>query len=226
MDAGSTEGNSKFRILTAEDESAQAASEPASSETAPVAKSGPVWRMHNARSAGATPLASRTVESTPDRPATLSVAEGQAAVAFRGSQPAGGVQFADASAAAEGGTVQAGYIAAEGAEAKFAQASWSDATDTSSATPAATTDQVARGGGSNYGYDPSYNSLRGQLEYSQVKAVEAAYIPIDGSTDQYGGSVVLADSPQSSKIQTGRLCERAGLAGGRRPVAGWSLAPL
>ncbi|MDZ7617026.1 MAG: hypothetical protein U1E05_08480, partial [Patescibacteria group bacterium] len=42
-----------------------------------------------------------------------------------------------------------------------------------------------------YGFDPSYAWLRGRLEYSQVdRRWKLRYIPVDGNTDQYGGSVV------------------------------------
>jgi len=46
-----------------------------------------------------------------------------------------------------------------------------------------------------YGHDPSYAWLRGKLEYSQIdRRWKLRYIPIDGETDDFGGSVVL-DNP-------------------------------
>jgi hypothetical protein len=58
---------------------------------------------------------------------------------------------------------------------------------------AATSDASA--GQQQFGFDPSYQSLRGRLEYSQsARQWKLRYIPIDGQTDQYGGSVVLPSS--------------------------------
>ncbi|MEX0714388.1 MAG: hypothetical protein WD278_18780 [Pirellulales bacterium] len=43
-----------------------------------------------------------------------------------------------------------------------------------------------------YGYAADYRSLRGQLEFSLIdRQWKLRYIPIDGDTDDYGGSVVL-----------------------------------
>ncbi len=50
-------------------------------------------------------------------------------------------------------------------------------------------------GGSAYEHDKSYQRLRGKLEYSSVTSQwKLRYIPIDGETDSYGGSVVIANS--------------------------------
>lgn len=49
------------------------------------------------------------------------------------------------------------------------------------------------GSGVHYGYARDYRWLRGQLEYSPAgDEWKLRYIPIDGDTDGYGGSVVLA----------------------------------
>jgi hypothetical protein len=43
-----------------------------------------------------------------------------------------------------------------------------------------------------YGHDPEHQWLKGRLEYSAVDhRWKLRYIPIDGRTDEYGGSVVL-----------------------------------
>ena len=48
-------------------------------------------------------------------------------------------------------------------------------------------------GGGRYSYSPDYTSLRGKLEYLQSSQQwKLRYIPIDGRTDRYGGSVVLS----------------------------------
>ena len=45
----------------------------------------------------------------------------------------------------------------------------------------------------DYAYAADYGTLRGQLEYSQsLRQWKLRYIPIDGPTDAYGGSVVLS----------------------------------
>lgn len=52
--------------------------------------------------------------------------------------------------------------------------------------------------GTGYSHDPQYSRLSGRLEYSQVERQwKLRYIPIDGNTDRYGGSVVL----DSSQVQ-------------------------
>ena len=49
--------------------------------------------------------------------------------------------------------------------------------------------------GATYGFDGNYAWLHGQLEYSAATKVwKLRYVPIDGPTDRFGGSVVLADS--------------------------------
>jgi hypothetical protein len=86
------------------------------------------------------------------------------------------------------------------------------------ATPAAT----AR---AEYAFTPDYTSLSGRLEYSQTaRQWKLRYIPIDGKTDSYGGSVVLPNSPEMASFKSGdRVAVRGRLAGG--PSTG-SFSPL
>ena len=45
-----------------------------------------------------------------------------------------------------------------------------------------------------FGYDPSYRWLRGRLEYSEAtEQWKLRYIPIQGTPDQFGGSVLIAN---------------------------------
>lgn len=71
-------------------------------------------------------------------------------------------------------------------------------------------------GGARYGYDPQYRWLKGRLEYSQSdQQWKLRYIPIDGDTDDYGGSVVLSDSSGLEGYQPGDYVEaRGGVNGG------------
>ena len=64
---------------------------------------------------------------------------------------------------------------------------------------------------SQYGYDPQYGWLRGKLEYSESERHwKLRYIPIDGATDGFGGSVILADTPLLSGYERGDFVEVAG----------------
>ncbi len=65
--------------------------------------------------------------------------------------------------------------------------------------------------GSRYGYDPQYGWLRGRLEFSEAERHwKLRYIPIDGATDNFGGSVILADTPLLSGYERGDFVEVAG----------------
>lgn len=62
-----------------------------------------------------------------------------------------------------------------------------------------------------YGCDPEYRWLKGRLEYSQVdRRWKLRYIPIDGTTDDFGGSVVLTDTPLLSGYERGDFVELHG----------------
>jgi len=76
---------------------------------------------------------------------------------------------------------------------------------------------------SNYGHDPAYGRLRGKLEYSQIdRRWKLRYIPIDGKTDKYGGSVVLADPALLSGCERGDFVEISGRLGGQDPKNGFA----
>lgn len=69
----------------------------------------------------------------------------------------------------------------------------------------------------HYGFDPSYAWLRGKLEYSQVdRQWKLRYIPVEGSTDQYGGSVVIMNEAALAG------CERGEFVAVRGRIAGES----
>lgn len=66
----------------------------------------------------------------------------------------------------------------------------------------------------SYGHDPEYRWLRGRLEYSEIdRRWKLRYIPIDGVTDDFGGSVVLADASQLSGYERGQIVEVHGALG-------------
>ena len=55
-----------------------------------------------------------------------------------------------------------------------------------------------------YGHADDYSWLKGQLEYSaSQRQWKLRYIPIDGATDEHGGSVVLPSSPVLQDLQNG-----------------------
>jgi hypothetical protein len=61
---------------------------------------------------------------------------------------------------------------------------------------------------SRYDYDPQYKWIRGRLEYSQIaRQWKLRYIPIDGETDQFGGSVILSDTSLLSGYERGDFVE-------------------
>ncbi len=64
---------------------------------------------------------------------------------------------------------------------------------------------------SRYGFDPQYGWLRGKLEFSESdRQWKLRYIPIDGATDNFGGSVILVDTPLLSGYERGDFVEVAG----------------
>lgn len=55
-----------------------------------------------------------------------------------------------------------------------------------------------------FGYDPQYRWVKGQLEYSEVgRRWKLRYIPIDGATDDHGGSVLLPDGTEMGDLRPG-----------------------
>jgi hypothetical protein len=64
---------------------------------------------------------------------------------------------------------------------------------------------------SRYGYDPQYGWLRGRLEFSESdRRWKLRYIPIDGVTDNFGGSAILIDTPHLSGYERGDYVEASG----------------
>jgi hypothetical protein len=56
----------------------------------------------------------------------------------------------------------------------------------------------------NFAYRPDYSTLQGRLEYSPTTGQwKLRYIPIDGNTDRFGGSVVLVDSERLADFEDG-----------------------
>jgi hypothetical protein len=59
-----------------------------------------------------------------------------------------------------------------------------------------------------FGFDPEYAWLRGRLEYSEIDhRWKLRYIPIDGTTDEYGGSVVLEETSRLAGCERGDFVE-------------------
>lgn len=77
----------------------------------------------------------------------------------------------------------------------------------------------------NFGYSTDYRRLRGRLEYLEKQQLwKLRYIPIDGPTDQYGGSVVFEESDALARFKPGDFVEvRGELA--ERTQAGKDFAP-
>jgi hypothetical protein len=77
-----------------------------------------------------------------------------------------------------------------------------------------------------YSHHKSYSWLRGKLEYSSAaRRWKLRYIPIDGQTDQYGGSVVLAKSSDVEQFRPGDMVTVEGELGAGRAEHG-SFSPL
>jgi len=65
-----------------------------------------------------------------------------------------------------------------------------------------------------YGHDPEYRWLKGRLEYSQIdRRWKLRYIPIDGTTDEFGGSVILSSTSLLSGYERGQFVEVHGSLG-------------
>jgi len=62
-----------------------------------------------------------------------------------------------------------------------------------------------------FAHAPDYRWLRGQLEYLESKQQwKIRYIPIDGQTDRYGGSVVLANASAVARFHPGDFVQVQG----------------
>jgi len=56
-----------------------------------------------------------------------------------------------------------------------------------------------------FGYQSEYRWLAGRLEYSQATGQwKLRYIPIDGDTDRYGGSVAIANLQAVEGLEPGQ----------------------
>ena len=108
----------------------------------------------------------------------------------------------------EGVVVQAGYnnpVAANESSSVAGASNWLTppqvATPTEPTKPEKTT---ADRSPAKYGYDTDYSRLRGRLEYLESqRRWKLRYIPIDGETDQYGGSVVIDDTVALADYEPG-----------------------
>jgi hypothetical protein len=66
-----------------------------------------------------------------------------------------------------------------------------------------------------YSYDPAYQTLEGRLEYSAAaRRWKLRYIPLDGQTDDYGGSVVLLETPLLDAFRPGDFVAVTGKVSG------------
>jgi len=76
----------------------------------------------------------------------------------------------------------------------------------------------------HYGYETSYQWLRGRLEFSQIdQRWKLRYVPVDGETDDYGGSVVLTDEAKLAGCERGDFVEvRGRVATGAGSSTGFS----
>ncbi len=79
------------------------------------------------------------------------------------------------------------------------------------------------GGRSKYGHDPQYRWLRGKLEHSQIDGCwKLRYIPIDGATDDFGGSVIFSDASILTGIERGEFIEVRGKIDRSNPTKGFA----
>jgi hypothetical protein len=81
-------------------------------------------------------------------------------------------------------------------------------------SPSTNADQAASD--SVFGYDPQYRWLKGRLEYSEIeRRWKLRYIPIDGATDDNGGSVVLREGTDLGDLRPGDYVTLYGEVGER-----------
>jgi len=77
-----------------------------------------------------------------------------------------------------------------------------------------------------YAHDPEYRCLRGRLEYSESTGRwKLRYISVEGTTDEFGGSVVLANPSQLSGYERGQFVEVHGRLGPAPQDADQGYAP-
>jgi hypothetical protein len=67
------------------------------------------------------------------------------------------------------------------------------------------------GAGERFGHEPNYAWIRGKLEYLESKRTwKLRYIPIDGETDQFGGSVTISNDALAGEFKPGDFVEARG----------------
>ncbi len=77
-----------------------------------------------------------------------------------------------------------------------------------------------------YDFLRDYSTLRGRLEYSEIRDQwKLRYIPIDGKTDEFGGSVVLGDKDLLESYEPGDYVVVEGRMGNTRSRSGLGYAP-
>jgi len=117
----------------------------------------------------------------------------------RGADATGGFRLVSASGGGNSGSEPAGVTTAAAAEAVSPR--------------------------SHYGHGPDYSWVHGKLEHSQIDGRwKLRYIPVDGQTDRYGGSVVVADPSVLSGYERGEYLELRGRLAASDPEGGY--APL
>ncbi|NIP84269.1 MAG: hypothetical protein GTO03_01375 [Planctomycetales bacterium] len=73
---------------------------------------------------------------------------------------------------------------------------------------------------SRYGFSHDYAWLKGQLEYSATQQRwQLRYIPLDGQTDRYGGSLVLESVPELANFRNGDFIQVQGVVTGQNRSA-------
>jgi len=124
--------------------------------------------------------------------------------------PAGRSTAATRSSSASGGSgVRLASAAQQPDDAAGVAAAVGVSDETAGSTPAAESVPPA-----NYGHDPEYRWLRGKLEYSQIdRHWKLRYIPVDGTTDDFGGSVILPDPKTLAGCERGDFIEVQGQLG-------------
>ena len=162
-----------------------------------------------------TPLSARA--STADEPRRLPVTKG--AVEITDLPPAGRVTSATRPESASG---RSGVRLASGTEDPDDSAAVKAAVGVSPATTGRTA-AAEFAPRADYGYDPEYRWLRGKLEYSQIdRRWKLRYIPVDGTTDQFGGSVVLPDPKLLAGCERGDFVEVRGQVGQKTANSGYA----
>jgi len=74
-----------------------------------------------------------------------------------------------------------------------------------------------------YGHAADYGWLRGKVEYSQIdRKWKLRYIPVEGQTDDFGGSVVISDAAALAGFERGDFVELRGRVGQRAQKSGFA----